>query len=47
MPLPSFKINKYLLVFILLFCFKTGFAQDKYARISFRIDSLANIGLAK
>jgi len=47
MPLSSIKINKYLLAFILLFCFTTGFSQEKYRAIAFSIDSLANIGLPK
>jgi len=47
MPLPSIKIKRYLLAFILLFCFTTGFAQEKYRAIAFSIDSLANIGLPK
>src|ERR1035437_164626 len=44
---PSFKISKKLLVLSLLFCFFTARAQVKYDAISFRIDSLANIGLPK
>ncbi|MDR3694177.1 alpha-2-macroglobulin family protein [Mucilaginibacter sp.] len=47
MPLTSIKIVKYLLVFSLLFCFCRSGAQVKYDTLSFRIDSLANIGLPK
>jgi hypothetical protein len=41
------KILKCLLVLTLLFCFKTVTAQIKYDAITFRIDSLANVGLPK
>jgi len=47
MPLTSIKTFKFLLVFALLFCFYRSGAQVKYDAISFRIDSLANIGLPK
>jgi|GEM_PF-4277466 len=47
MPLTSFRIPKYLLIFSILLCFYTASAQVKYDAISFRIDSLANIGLPK
>ncbi|MBB3058960.1 alpha-2-macroglobulin family protein [Mucilaginibacter gotjawali] len=47
MPLASIKISRNLLVFALLFCFYNAGAQVKYDAISFRIDSLANIGLPK
>ena len=47
MPSLSFNVSKWLFVFGLLFCFKTGNCQVKYDAISFRIDSFANIGLPK
>ncbi|MFI5140010.1 MAG: MG2 domain-containing protein, partial [Sphingobacteriales bacterium] len=47
MPLTSFRIPRYLLIFSMLLCFYTASAQVKYDAISFRIDSLANIGLPK
>src|SRR5476651_1230239 len=47
MPSTALKISKHLLAFALLFCFYTVSAQVKYDAITFRIDSLANIGLPK
>jgi uncharacterized protein YfaS (alpha-2-macroglobulin family) len=49
MSTSSFAVNtlKFLLVAGLLFCFKTGAAQEKYDQIVYKIDSLANIGLPK
>lgn len=42
-----FNISKYLLVAGILFCCKLGYAQSKYERLSFKIDSFANVGLPK
>src|SRR5476649_1543536 len=42
-----FNTLKCLLVVAMLFCFKTGSAQDKYTELGFRIDSFANVGLPK
>ncbi|MDB4921272.1 alpha-2-macroglobulin family protein [Mucilaginibacter sp.] len=47
MSLKFYKILKYLFVISLLVCVNTGYAQDKYERLGFRIDSLANVGLPK
>ncbi|HZX57415.1 MAG TPA: MG2 domain-containing protein, partial [Mucilaginibacter sp.] len=41
------KKLKFLLILVLLFSFKVGSAQVKYDAISFRIDSLAAMGLPK
>ena len=45
MPVPSAKIVKYLLVFTLALCLNKGSAQVKYDDLTFRIDSLASVGL--
>ncbi len=47
MSSATLKIFKSLLAFCLLFCFSKSIAQVKYDEITFRIDSLANIGLPK
>jgi len=47
MPSAPLRIRKSLLIFSMLLCFYTAGAQVKYDAISFRIDSLANIGLPK
>lgn len=47
MPSSLSNTLKCLLVLAMLFCFKTGSAQDKYAELGFRIDSFANVGLPK
>jgi uncharacterized protein YfaS (alpha-2-macroglobulin family) len=43
----TLKIKKSLFAFCLLFCFYTASAQVNYDKITFRIDSLANVGLPK
>ncbi|WP_295793452.1 alpha-2-macroglobulin family protein [Mucilaginibacter sp.] len=47
MSLSITKIVRCLLAASLLLCFTISYAQDKYAKLSLRIDSLANIGLPK
>ncbi|MCO5947478.1 MG2 domain-containing protein [Mucilaginibacter flavidus] len=47
MSLSFTKIVRCLLLASLLLCFTISNAQDKYAKLSLRIDSLANIGLPK